>query len=191
MISGAILASFLRLDPSEDCHLSRRTLRCHPSWPSLWSARNLERTGCCDGLRSLTSILWSSQCDFWALLPIFVAPKARHVGRGLRRLIAGCDRCRRDARRDHDLPYWLNGRLSPDNQVMLGGVVCSATLLPVALLSSTVATGCAMFVFGCGWIACCVQPFGDGCNWPVRPGCGRGAWRSMRRYSMVGWGLEP
>jgi MFS family permease len=47
---------------------------------------------------------------------------------------------------------WLNGRLSRDSQIMLGGLLCSATLLPVALLSSTEVTGCAMIVFGCGWI---------------------------------------
>lgn len=52
----------------------------------------------CDG--SVARILWSSQCDLGVIADLR-APKARHVGRGLRR-DAGCDRCRRDARRDHD-----------------------------------------------------------------------------------------
>jgi MFS family permease len=46
----------------------------------------------------------------------------------------------------------LNNRLSRDNQVVLGGIVCSATLIPVALLPSPGVAGCAMIVFGCGWI---------------------------------------
>lgn len=46
----------------------------------------------------------------------------------------------------------LNVWLSRDDQVMVGGVVCSAILIPVALLPSPIVTACAMVVFGCGWI---------------------------------------
>src|SRR3954447_4697619 len=42
--------------------------------------------------------------------------------------------------------------LSRDGEVMLGGVLCSATLIPVALLPSAAVAGAAMVVFGFGWI---------------------------------------
>lgn len=49
------------------------------------------------------------------------------------------------------MPY-LSGCLSRDGQVMLGGIVCSAMLIPVALSASPAMAACAMIVFGCGWI---------------------------------------
>jgi len=42
--------------------------------------------------------------------------------------------------------------LSRDGEVMLGGILCSATLIPVALLSSPAVAVFAMVVFGFGWI---------------------------------------
>ena len=85
----------------------------------------------------------------WALLPIFVRQKLGMSAAGYGVMLGATGV---GAMLGGIMMPWLNGRLSRDNQVMLGGVVCSATLLPVALLSSTVATGCAMIVFGCGWI---------------------------------------
>jgi predicted MFS family arabinose efflux permease len=85
----------------------------------------------------------------WALLPIFVRQKLGMSAAGYGVMLGATGL---GAVLGGIMMPWLNERLSRDNQVMLGGVVCSATLLPVALLSSTVATGCAMIVFGCGWI---------------------------------------
>ena len=98
-------------------------------------------------VRSLT--FYGLASAIWALLPIFVRQKLRLSAASYGMMLGATGV---GATLGGIMMPWLNGRLSRDSQVMLGGVVCSATLLPVALLSSTVATVCAMIVFGCGWI---------------------------------------
>jgi predicted MFS family arabinose efflux permease len=46
----------------------------------------------------------------------------------------------------------LNAWLSRDAQVMLGGVLCSAALVPVALVPSAAATAVALLAYGFGWM---------------------------------------
>jgi MFS family permease len=46
----------------------------------------------------------------------------------------------------------LTARLSRDAQVMLGGVVCSAALIPVALAPSAATAAVAMLAYGFGWM---------------------------------------
>ena len=85
----------------------------------------------------------------WALLPLYVRQvlelSAASYGAllgatGVGALIGGLVMPR--------IRAWL----SRDSEVMLGGILCSATLIPIALLPSPAVAGVAMVVFGFGWI---------------------------------------
>ena len=82
----------------------------------------------------------------WALLPIFVRQKLGMSAAGYGVMLGATGV---GAMLGGIMMPWLNGRLSRDNQVMLGGVVCSGY---------RVRDDCVRVRLD----PCCVQPFGDG-----------------------------
>ena len=124
-----------------DCRLNQKTR--HPARPTLCSGRAHVRAAM---VRSLAFFGLASA--IWALLPLYVRQvlglSAASYGAMLGATGAGA------VLGGMAIPH-LKGRLSRDGQVMFGGILCGAALIPVALLPSPAVAGCAMVVFGCGW----------------------------------------
>ena len=124
----------------------------------------------------------------WALLPLYVRQvlglSAASYGAllgatGVGALVGGLV-----------MPH-IRAWLSRDGEVMLGGILCSATLIPVALLPSP---GCGRLCYGRVRLRvdpCDLQSDGGRAIGERTLGTLRGAQRCTRPFSAPGWALAP
>jgi MFS family permease len=85
----------------------------------------------------------------WALLPLYVHEVLRLTSASYGGLLGAIGA---GAVAGGVAMPWLAKRLSRDALVMLGGVLCSAALIPVAVTPSAAATAVAMGAYGFGWM---------------------------------------